>query len=288
MRPGTSARARTATTSTELTPARLGEAAERPVVPPAPDPEAVVERLRAGDLEVIGQLIGSSNNAMVVRVWPSRPGASDLGRPIDPDDLLAVWKPTRGERPLFDFPIGTLTRREVAAHLVSETMGWGIVPPTVLRDGPHGEGMLQQWIDVDAEADVVAMVNDDDPRLRRVATFDAVVNNTDRKAGHLLPRPDGHLHAVDHGVTFSAVPKLRTVLWAWVGEPFDDEELAALARVGDMLGAGARPGTLAIGLAQLISDAEIEATRARVADLLRTGTFPGPNPEWPAIPWPPY
>jgi uncharacterized repeat protein (TIGR03843 family) len=288
MRPGTSARARTATTSTELTPASLAEATERPVVPPAADPEPVVERLRAGELEVIGRLIGSSNNAMVVRVWPSPPGVIDRGRPLDPDDLLAVWKPTRGERPLFDFPIGTLTRREVAAHLVSETMGWGIVPPTVLRDGPHGEGMLQHWIDVDPQADVVAMVNDDDPRLRRVATFDAVVNNTDRKAGHLLPRPDGHLHAVDHGVTFSVVPKLRTVLWAWEGEPFDEEELAALAHVRDGLDSGGRPGTLAIALAELISKAEIEATRVRVADLLRTGRFPGPNPEWPAIPWPPY
>jgi len=254
----------------------------------AADPRAVVERLRVGELEVIGRLLGSSNNAMVVRVWPEPPGAADIGRPLDPRDLLAVWKPTRGERPLFDFPIGTLTRREVAAHLVSEVTGWGIVPPTVLRDGPHGEGMLQQWIDIDPEADVVAMVNDDDPRLRRIATFDAVVNNTDRKAGHLLPRPDGHVHAVDHGVTFSIVPKLRSVLWAWRGEPFDEEELAAVARVREGLGTPARPGPLATSLAELISSAEIEATRARVADLLRTGRFPGPNPEWPAIPWPPY
>ena len=255
---------------------------------PPPEPGAVLERLRVGELEVIGRLFGSSNNAMVVRVWPEPPGATDLRRPLDPSDLLAVWKPTRGERPLFDFPIGTLTRREVAAHQVSETMGWGIVPPTVLREGPHGEGMLQQWIDVDPDADVVAMVNDDDPRLRRVATFDAVVNNTDRKAGHLLPRPDGHLHAVDHGVTFSVVPKLRSVLWAWQDEPFEEEELAALARVRAALRTTARPGLLATSLAELISAAEIAATRARVADLLRTGRFPGPNPEWPAIPWPPY
>jgi uncharacterized repeat protein (TIGR03843 family) len=237
---------------------------------------------------VIGRLIGSSNNAMVARVWPTPPAAADLGRPLAPDDLLAVWKPTRGERPLFDFPIGTLTRREVAAYLVSEAMGWRIVPPTVLRAGPHGEGMLQQWIDVDPDADVVEMVNDDDPRLRRLVTFDAVVNNTDRKAGHLLPLPDGHLHAVDHGVTFSVVPKLRTVLWAWEGEPFDEDELAGLASARDALGPVARPGSLGIALAELLSAAEIEATRARVADLLRTGRFPSPNPEWPAIPWPPY
>jgi uncharacterized repeat protein (TIGR03843 family) len=207
---------------------------------------------------------------------------------VRPGDLLAVWKPTAGERPLFDFPIGTLTRREVAAYLVSEALGWGIVPPTLLRDGPHGEGMAQQWIEVDPAADVIDMVNGDDPRLRRIAAFDAVVNNTDRKAGHLLPLPGGHLHAVDHGVTFSAVPKLRTVLWAWAGEPFDDDELAGLARVRDALGSAVEPGPLAVALGELLFVGEVAATRERVAELLASGVFPSPNPEWPAIPWPPY
>ena len=171
---------------------------------------------------------------------------------------------------------------------MSESLGWGIVPPTLLRDGPHGEGMLQRWIDVDPDADVVAMVNGDDPRLRRVATFDAIVNNTDRKAGHLLPVPGGHLHAVDHGVTFSIMPKLRTVLWGWEGEPFDGEEAAGLARVREALGTASEPGPLAAGLAELLFADEIEATRGRVAELLATGRFPGPSPDWPAIPWPPY
>ena len=278
MRPATSARARTAITSTEA-PRRPGD--------------DLVALLRDGELEVIGRLIGSSNNAMVVRVWP--PGSpvptlpSDAPRRAIADgDLLAVWKPTAGERPLFDFPLGTLTRREVAAYLVSETMGWGIVPSTVLREGPHGEGMLQQWIDVDPDADVIAMVNAPDPRLRRVAAFDAVVNNTDRKAGHLLPVPGGHLHAVDHGVTFSTEPKLRTVLWAWEGEPFDPEEVEGLQRVVDGLGGSVLPGRLGVALTELLSLDEIEATRARVAALLDAGRFPGPNPDWPAIPWPPY
>jgi hypothetical protein len=273
MPPATSARARTAITSTE----------------PAPPPggERLI-RLRDGELEVIGRLLGSSNNAMVVRVWPVAPASDELGRAIEDGDLLAVWKPTIGERPLFDFPIGTLSRREVAAFLVSETMGWGVVPPTVLREGPHGEGMLQEWIDAAPDEDVIALVNDADPRLRRVATFDAVVNNTDRKAGHLLPIPGGHVHAVDHGVTFSSEPKLRTVLWAWEDEPFDGEELAALTRVRDGLGKGGVPGPLAVALTELISLEEIEATRARVAALLESGRFPGPNPDWPAIPWPPY
>jgi uncharacterized repeat protein (TIGR03843 family) len=148
--------------------------------------------------------------------------------------------------------------------------------------------MLQQWIDIDPDADVVAMVNGDDPRLRRVAVFDAVVNNTDRKAGHLLPIPGGQLHAVDHGVTFSTVPKLRTVLWAWEGEPFDAEELAGLARVRDALGTASAPGPLAAPLGDLLFSTEIEATRARAAELLADGRFPSPSPDWPAIPWPPY
>ncbi len=204
------------------------------------------------------------------------------------EQLLAVWKPTAGERPLFDFPIGTLTRREVGAFLVSEALGWGIVPPTLLRDGPAGEGMLQAWIEIDPAADVIAMVNEDDPRLRRVALFDAIVNNTDRKAGHLLPIEGGHVFAVDHGVTFSPVPKLRTVLWAWEGEAFDAEEVAGLARVAAALGSPRKPGTLAAALAELLSAREIQATRARVAELVAAGVFPSPNPDWPAIPWPPY
>ncbi len=203
-------------------------------------------------------------------------------------DMLAVWKPTAGERPLFDFPIGTLTRREVAAFLVSEALGWGIVPPTILRDGPAGEGMLQAWIEIDPAADVIAMVNEDDPRLRRVAVLDAVLNNTDRKAGHLLPVEGGHLFAVDHGVTFSIVPKLRTVLWAWEGEPFEGEEAAGLARVAAGLGTVRSQGPLGSALRELLAAREIAATRARVAELLATGVFPSPNPEWPAIPWPPY
>jgi uncharacterized repeat protein (TIGR03843 family) len=274
MRPATSVRGRTATTSTDPTPADL---TAQPDAEPDADPDArrLLEILRDGELEPIGWLVGSSNNAMVVRVTP-------------PGNLLAVWKPTAGERPLFDFPLGTLTRREVAAYLVSEALGWDIVPATLLRDGPHGEGSLQRWIDVDETADVVEMVNGDDPRLRRIAVFDAIVNNTDRKAGHLLPGQGGHLHAVDHGVTFSIEPKLRTVLWAWEGGPFEPDELAGLALVRSALGSAGAPGPLAIALAELLFVDEIEATRARVAALFAAGVFPSPDPAWPAIPWPPY
>ena len=238
--------------------------------------DALLEALRTAELEPIGWLAGSSNHAMVVRAQAGT------------EQLLAVWKPTAGERPLFDFPIGTLTRREVGAFLVSEALGWSVVPPTLLREGPAGEGMLQAWIEIDPAADVIAMVNEDDPRLRRIALFDAIVNNTDRKAGHLVPIEGGHLFAVDHGVTFSPVPKLRTVLWAWEGEAFDAEDAAGLARVASALGSGRTPGPLATALAEHLSAREVQATRARVTDLIAAGVFPSPNPDWPAIPWPPY
>ena len=209
---------------------------------------------------------------------PSSPLAG-LGR-----GLYAVWKPTAGERPLFDFPAGTLSRREVAAFVVSEATGWAIVPPTVLRDGPHGEGMLQRWIEIDPGVDVVAMLGGDDPRLRRIALFDAIVNNTDRKGGHLLPARGGHLYAVDHGVTFSEQPKLRTILWTWEAQPFDEAETAALRELASSLESGA---PLARSLRDLLAPREVSATQARVHELLETGRFPGPNPDWPAVPWPP-
>jgi hypothetical protein len=228
---------------------------------------------------------------MVVRVRP--PGAPPSAPPVaddesalielGPGELLAVWKPTRGEQPLFDFPVGTLTRREVAAFLVSEATGWGIVPPTLLREGPFGEGMLQEWIDVDAAVDVVGLLRAGDVRLRRVAIFDAIVNNTDRKGGHLLPVPGGHLYAVDHGVTFSVVPKLRTLLWHWEGEALEADELEVVRGVRDAVAAD-----LGRGLRELLFGPEVEATVARVDTLLASGVFPSPSPDWPAIPWPPF
>ena len=203
--------------------------------------------------------------------------------PVLPEPFHAVYKATIAERPLFDFPTGTLARREVAAFLVSEAMGWSIVPPTVLREGPFGEGMVQQWIHGDESVDLVALVVGDEPRLRRMATFDAVVNNTDRKGGHLLPTPEGHIFGVDHGVTFSVDPKLRTVLWGWMGEPFEADELEGLERVRDALRGG-----LGAALGELLDPAEVTATRRRVATLLRFGRFPRPRADWPAIPYPAF
>jgi hypothetical protein len=225
----------------------------------------------------VGRIVGSSNHAMFCRV------RLDCPPPEGPTVIGAVYKPTAGERPLDDFPTDTLSHREVAAFLVSEAIGWSIVPPTIRRDGPFGDGALQLWIETDPAADVVAMVVEPDRRLRRIAVFDAAVNNTDRKGGHLLPVRGGHVYGVDHGVTFSTVPKLRTILWGWRGRPFAADERAGLERLATAL-----RGDLARDLVGLLSRAEIAATRRRVDGLLETGRFPLPRADWPAIPWPPF
>ena len=242
------------------------------------DPARALEVLRDGEVEIVGRLVGSSNHAMYCRVRLACPD------PAETIELTAVYKPTAGERPLDDFPDGTLSHREVAAYLASEAIGWTIVPPTIRRDGPFGDGSLQLWVDADPAVDVVAMVLEDDERLRRIAVFDAAVNNTDRKGGHLLPVDGGrHVYGVDHGVTFSPVPKLRTVLWGWRGEPLVEDELAGLAKLRAAL-----DGSLADELATLLSRREIATTRRRVDALLETRRFPQPRPDWPAIPWPPF
>lgn len=234
--------------------------------------------LADGEMEVVGRIVGSSNNALFVRVTRICP------EPDPSQGMDAVYKPTVGERPLDDFPDGTLTRREVAAWHVSEATGWDIVPPTVLRDGPFGEGMVQAFVQADPEVDVVALVVEEDPRLRRMATFDAAINNTDRKGGHILPIEAGrHVHGVDHGVTFSVVPKLRTVLWAWRGQLLAPDELAGLERVRDALA-----GDLRQQLRDLLSVGEVRAMTRRVDALLAEGRFPLPSPTWPAVPWPPF
>ena len=242
------------------------------------DRGTALEALREGEIEIIGRIVASSNNAMLVTVTRICP---------DPEPVLvldAIYKPTLGERPLDDFPDGTLARREVAAWHVSEATGWGIVPPTILRDGPFGEGMVQAFVEADPEVNVVAMVVEDDRRLRRMAVLDAVMNNTDRKGGHILPVDGGrHVYGVDHGVTFSPVPKLRTVLWGWRGQRLEQDELDGLERV--LVGLD---GDLGDTLRSLLSRLEVRATARRVDALLAARRFPYPSEDWPAIPWPPF
>jgi hypothetical protein len=242
------------------------------------DRGTALDALREGDIELVGRIVASSNNAMLVTVTRRCP---------DPEPELvldAIYKPTLGERPLDDFPDGTLALREVAAWHVSEASGWDIVPPTILRDGPFGEGMVQAFVEADPEVDVVAMVVEDDARLRRMAVLDAVMNNTDRKGGHILPVDAGrHVYGVDHGVCFSPVPKLRTVLWGWRGMPLAPEEVEGIRRIREAL-----DGDLAVALDGLLSRVEIRATARRADALLASCRFPFPSADWPAIPWPPF
>ncbi len=223
-------------------------------------------------------------------------------------DVVVVYKPIAGETPLWDFPHRTLALREVAAYLVSQAFGWDIVPHTWLRDGPMGEGMVQLWQDQDpaqnavdlVETDrvpetgwkpvlegrdengrMVTLVHEDSPSLRRMAVFDAVVNNADRKGDHILAMTDGHRHGVDHGLTFHRDHKLRTVLWGWLGDPLTAEELDGIDRVSEGLNGG-----LGRNLADLLSAEEIASLAARCAGLRLAGRFPAPSGEMSAVPWP--
>jgi hypothetical protein len=228
--------------------------------------------LREGDLAIEGRLVDASNTTLYAAVTHG--------------DLTAacVYKPVRGERPLWDFPDGTLAYREAAAYAVSAATGWEVVPPTVLRDGPLGEGMVQLWIDVDPDVYAGDLLRLDHPALRRMAVFDAVVNNADRKGGHLLPVPGGHVYGVDHGVCFHVEPKLRTVLWGWRGRRFTADELAVLDAVRTEI----ETGELGETLRTLLAGEEVDATLRRVERLLSTRRFPHPSPDWPAVPWPPF
>ncbi|MCX4694236.1 SCO1664 family protein [Streptomyces sp. NBC_01408] len=260
------------------------------------------ELLAKGELTVVGRIREASNAVLLCTVTYQGVSAD------------CVYKPVKGERPLWDFPDGNLAQREVAAYLVSEATGWGLVPTTVLRDGPYGEGMVQRWIETPegetpgaamlalvegeeagegwkpvafaevGEGRTALLVHADDPRLRRLSVLDAVINNGDRKGGHLLPAPDGRLYGIDHGVSFHAEDKLRTLLWGWAGEPLTDEARRVLASLAAGLAEGA---PLATRLAELITEVELAAVRDRVAHLLRTGTHPQPSGQWPSIPWPP-
>ena len=227
--------------------------------------------LRGAELSVEGRLVDASNATLYCVAT-----LDDTAAPV-------VYKPVRGERPLWDFPDGTLAGREVAAYLVSEATGWGVVPPTVMRDGPFGSGMCQLWVDVDASVDLAALARSDHPDLRRMAVFDAVVNNADRKGGHLLPRHDGRVLGVDHGICFSAEDKLRTLLWQWRGLPLTDEAVEVLSRLRAEL-----EGDLGEALHELLTVTEVRATVMRVDRMLTSRRHPEPSPDWPAIPWPPF
>jgi len=248
--------------------------------------------LLRGELELVGRISAASNATFLGCIG----------------DTSVVYKPVAGERPLWDFPDGDLAHREAAAYLVSEALGWNIVPRTWLREGPFGLGMVQLWQEVDpaqSAVDVVptdappvegwrrvfdgfgedelpvTLVHEDSAALRRMAVFDVVVNNADRKGGHVLEMPGGHRHGVDHGLTFHAEHKLRTVLWGWIGEELEPEELAGVERVRAQLS-----GPLGARLAGMITPEELEALANRCDRLLTRARFPRPPSDARAVPWP--
>jgi len=260
-----------------------------------------LELLLHGRMEVEGRLTEASNTTLFCSIA------------VNGVEEHCVYKPVRGERPLWDFPDGTLAGREVATFLVSEAAGFRVVPPTVLRDGPFGPGMVQRWIETDDERELVdilspkdvgkgwrtvlrargmdgdpaLLVHADDPALRRMAALDVVVNNADRKGGHVLAGQDGGVYGVDHGICLHREEKLRTVLWGWVGEPLTDDVQDGLRK----LRAALSPGNAA-GLNDTLHDhltrAEVTALRSRVAKLLDANELPSPGGRWPPIPWPAF
>ncbi|MGR6900062.1 SCO1664 family protein [Glutamicibacter sp. BSL13] len=248
--------------------------------------------LLAGELTLSGRITTASNATFL----------GSIG------DTAVVYKPVAGESPLWDFPHGMLAHREVASYLVSQVLGWDVVPHTWLRDGPLGEGMVQLWKEPDPDQNpvdllpaeevpqsgwkhvlkgqdetgrIVELVHEDSPALRRMAVFDILVNNADRKGNHILAMPGGHRYGVDHGLTFHREHKLRTVLWGWLGETLTDEEAAGIDRVTGGLG-----GELGARLDDLLSAEEIAALAARCTMLRAAGRFPAPSGQMTAVPWP--
>jgi uncharacterized repeat protein (TIGR03843 family) len=264
---------------------------------PAEDELAV---LQCGTLDLRGRIRPASNLTFLAEAT------------LDGVVLPCVYKPVSGERPLWDFPEGTLAGREVAAFAVSEALGWSVVPLTVMRSGPAGTGMVQLWrepdrtaspVDVVPEGRVpasyrhvldayderdrpVSLVHEDTEALRRMAVFDVVVNNADRKGGHVLAMPDGHRYGVDHGVCFNLDDKLRTVLWGWADEGVRRSHAGAVRRLAEDL-ADPRSG-LAVRLRTMVTHDEVAMTMSRCRRLLRSGRMPSPSGRWPAIPWPAF
>lgn len=267
-----------------------------------PDPPEMVDL--DGELEVIGRVADSSNLAILARLAPPLAGTAERH---------VIYKPVRGERPLWDFPEGTLAGREVAAGVVSTLGGWDLVPPTVMRDGPLGPGSVQLWVgdpfapvSSDLVVDLVptgaapagwfsvfdgetptgagvTVVHSGADDVRSLAVLDAVINNSDRKGSHCLRDESGRLWGIDHGVSFSPEPKLRTVLWGWAGQALREADLARLHR----LAAALREERVQATLGALLPERDLAALAGRVERLLSKGRHPRPSGGWPAVPWPP-
>jgi uncharacterized repeat protein (TIGR03843 family) len=225
-----------------------------------------MQTLLSQSMRVVGRLIDASNATLLAEIES------------DNQTQKVIYKPVAGEKPLWDFQDGNLAHREYCAFLLSNRAGFDLVPNTVLRDGPFGFGMVQEWIDTDEEIDIINFGQSDDSQLKRMAIFDAIINNTDRKYGHLLYK-EGKLLGCDHGVTFHSEDKLRTVIWQFSGEKIDKQEMLLIE------------SAFALDYPNLfesyLTQDEIAAIYERINQLLKSGRFPSPSENWPAIPWPP-
>jgi uncharacterized repeat protein (TIGR03843 family) len=261
-----------------------------------PSDPGVLDLLTRGRIEIEGRLVDASNATLFCSVE----GGDETAH--------CVYKPVSGERALWDFPDGTLAGREVASYLVSQAAGLAVIPPTVLRPGPFGPGMVQLWVDTkegDDLVDVLApedvplgwrsvlhahdrfgepavLAHADHPSVRLMAALDVVLNNADRKGGHVLHGTDGNVYGVDHGICLHSERKLRTVLWGWVGEPLSEDVVDMLTTLRAGL------GEVSATLAEHVTRTEVKALRTRVNNLLAAGEFPTPGSDWRAIPWPAF
>ena len=233
--------------------------------------EEYLRDLSHGEISVTGRLVDASNATLYASCE------------VKQRTLICIYKPIAGERPLWDFPDGTLANREYLTFLVSHWLGLHLVPPTVLRDGPYGTGMVQLWIDIDESVDLMEFFKEDHAELRKIALLDLITNNTDRKIGHLIPTSEGAVYGCDHGVTFHTEDKLRTVLWQWAKQPFSPAELELLQLAKMLIATEKRDVVLG-----LIEEEELNATVDRIERALSQKCFPEPNPDWPAVPWPPF
>jgi uncharacterized repeat protein (TIGR03843 family) len=268
----------------------------------------VTDALREGELKVEGRLTDASNATLYCVAVFDGGGDATGGKGDARSSVTCVYKPIAGENPLWDFPDGTLAAREVAAYEVSAALGWDLVPDTIMRDGPYGPGMCQRWIDTEEDTrlltvftgeiarddldgwcpimtvglgggDEGVLAHRDNEVLRRVALFDAIINNADRKGGHLLPGVDGRIYAIDHGVSFHTEDKLRTLLWGFAERPLTEGEIADLKRLRE-------DDAFAERLTALLSKPETAAFHARIESLLGSRRFPGPAGRRRPVPWP--
>ncbi len=236
--------------------------------------DSTIAFLEKGTLTVDGLLPWGSNYTFLAYITDSE------------HETRVVYKPVRGERPLWDFPHGTLAQREVAAFVICHALGWHFVPPTVLRDGPHGLGSVQLFVNVDQDAHFFTFRGEAEylPALQALALFDVIVNNADRKAGHCLRWGVSYICAIDHGVCFNAQPKLRTVIWDFAGQPISSAHLSALCRLQVELNNSFSP--VMHQLSALLAREEIAAMRTRLSNLIDQDVFPEPPENRRPFPWP--